>query len=154
MYASIQRQPVSWINLMRWAGRTSGALLILTWLGFATVELFHPGFAVRTLTLAQAAALAIVFTGYAVGWRREWVGGLLTLLGMAAFLAAVVLSIGVPPAPATALFAAPGVFFLLAYFLGFRFGASKPVQISGSRRQFEELFFAHLCNGATRGRKV
>ena len=142
MYASIQRRPVSWAYLMRWSGGISGAFLLLSWLGFVTVELFRPGFTLPTWTLAQACALAIVFAGYVVGWRRELAGGVLTLFGTAAFFAVNVLSTGTTPGLATAWFAAPGVCYLLAWSLAYRFGRVKSTRMARRRRQFEELFFA------------
>ena len=116
MYTFTQRLQVNYADLFRWPGRFSGAILYVAWLGLAIAELARSDF--RTLSIDssyQAAALAIVFFGYAVGWREELLGGLCVLIGTAAYFLIVVLTANVPPGIEAAWFAAPGVLYLLAW---------------------------------------
>jgi hypothetical protein len=68
----------------------------------------------------QAAALAIVFAGYVLGWRKELAGGILAIIGTVAFFAVHVVTIGILPGLEAVWFAAPGVLFLLAWTFGDR----------------------------------
>jgi hypothetical protein len=63
----------------------------------------------------QVASLALVFAGYAVGWRREYAGGILVIVGMLAFFGVVLSTTGTIPPLAVLLFAVPGVLYLLAW---------------------------------------
>jgi len=114
MYASLQQKYAFYSDLFRSAARASGALLFLAWLGLVIREamLFGPP---ASVTFPQAAALAIVFAGYLVGWRHELVGGMLAIFGTAAFFAVFLLTLDSPPQLDAAWFAAPGVFYLLAW---------------------------------------
>jgi hypothetical protein len=60
--------------------------------------------------------LAVVFAGYLFGTRYEFAGGLLTILATIAFFVVHTVSLGIVPAAAIAWFAAPGVFYLLAWY--------------------------------------
>ena len=116
MYTSTQDHHVTYSDLFRWSARFSGAILYVAWLGFAVAELVRSDF--RTLSIDssyQAAALAVVFFGYAVGWREELLGGLFSIFGTAAYFLIVVLTANVPPGIEAAWFAAPGVLYLLAW---------------------------------------
>jgi hypothetical protein len=116
MLTSAQRYHLTYSNLFRWSARLSGATLWIAWLGFAIAELARSDY--RTISVDssyQAAALAIVFFGYAVGWGEELLGGLCALLGTAAYFLIVVLTAQVPPGIETTLFAAPGVLYLLSW---------------------------------------
>jgi hypothetical protein len=88
--------------------------LLTTWLGFVIFEAILSG-PPAPVTALQAAAFAVVFAGYALGWRYELAGGLLAILGTAAFFAVCAFTIGVPPQSGVAWFAAPGVLYLLAW---------------------------------------
>jgi hypothetical protein len=68
----------------------------------------------------QAAALALVFAGYALGWRKELAGGVLAIMGTIAFFAVHVLSFGSVPDLGAASFAVPGVLYVLASKFGGR----------------------------------
>jgi hypothetical protein len=86
------------------------------WLGLVLVEAARP--AVGQLTLDafyQAAALAFVFGGYVLGWRKELAGGVLAIFGTVAFFAVHVLTFEVLPGLGAALFAAPGILYVLAW---------------------------------------
>jgi hypothetical protein len=63
----------------------------------------------------QAASLAIVFAGYAVGWRRELAGGIVVIVGMLAFFGVVLSTTATIPPLGVLLFAVPGVLYLLAW---------------------------------------
>jgi hypothetical protein len=64
----------------------------------------------------QAAALAVVFAGYAIGWRYELVGGVLSIIGTIALAVIYALVFDAPPAIALAWFALPGVLYMAAWY--------------------------------------
>jgi hypothetical protein len=116
MYISTQRHPVTYSDLFRWCARLSGAILYFGWLWFAIAELARSEF--RTLSIDSsyhAAALAMVFFGYAVGWREELLGGLFAILGTAAYFLTVLLTACTPPGIEVVWFSAPGMLYLLAW---------------------------------------
>jgi hypothetical protein len=63
----------------------------------------------------QAAALALVFAGYALGWRSELAGGALAILGTVAFFVIQFFTIDSLPDAGAACFALPGILYLLAW---------------------------------------
>jgi hypothetical protein len=91
-------------------------ILYVAWLLYVIAELARSD--IDTLSIDSsyhAAALAMVFFGYAIGWREEFFGGLFAILGTASYFLAVLLTVGWPPSIQGAWFAAPGVFYLLAW---------------------------------------
>jgi hypothetical protein len=116
MYASSQHPPVPWAYLLRSGARVCAVILFAGWAAYVAAEMFRPGFQAPIRTLAQAVALAVVFGGYAVGWRYERLGGGLTLAGVALFFAVNLLDTQVMPDLAAAFFAIPGVLYLLAWY--------------------------------------
>ena len=66
-------------------------------------------------TFGQAASLAIVFAGYAIGWRKELAGGIAAIVGTLAFFVVVLTTTREMPGVAALLFAIPGVLYLLAW---------------------------------------
>ena len=116
MHSSVQRLHLTYSDLIRWSARLSGTILWIAWLGSAIAELARSEY--RTISIDssyQAAALAVVFFGYAVGWGEELLGGLCALLGTAAYFLIVTVTAQVPPGIETTLFAAPGVLYLLSW---------------------------------------
>ena len=118
MNTAIQIHDVPATQVLRGVGRVSAAILFCAWLALFISELVQ-----RKVVnpsgdeFVQLAMLAVVFAGYAIGWRHELVGGLLAVLGTIAFLVAVytlnlplVAGIG-----AVTLFALPGVLYLLTW---------------------------------------
>ena len=100
----------------RWTARASTIILIAMWLVYIVADLLRPGVEPSGFNMyGQAAALAIVFAGYAVGWRRELPGGIAVIAGVLAFFSVVLATTGVIPPLAMLLFAAPGVLYLLAW---------------------------------------
>lgn len=157
MNAYIQHRPLSISYLLRWSGRLSGVCLFASWVGFVFAELFREGVVFRGLSLIQACALVVVFAGYGLGWRWELAGGVLTLLGTAAFFVVRVLTLTVLPDPAAAWFAAPGALYLLAWSFSYRFGRAKSTsRMRWDRQHSEDLFFERLrkrtARRATSGR--
>jgi hypothetical protein len=75
------------------------------------------------LTQYQALTLAAVFAGYAIGWRNELVGGFIAILGTIAFFALNRLMVGGFPGSGAALFAVPGILYLLAWYSERKSGA-------------------------------
>jgi hypothetical protein len=63
----------------------------------------------------QAAALAVVFAGYLIGWRNELAGGLLAVFGTIAFLVVCGVGTRVMPNPEQLFFALPGLLYLAAW---------------------------------------
>ena len=114
MYSSAQHGPASNSDLFRWLGRVSGSLLLIAWIAYVTQEVISQG-APSPGAVYQGAAFAVIFAGYALGWRHELAGGLLAILGTVAFFAIVGVSLGVLPQVAAAAFAVPGVLYLLAW---------------------------------------
>jgi hypothetical protein len=109
MYISLQEQHASYPWLFCWCGRGGGVILIIAWLALVIDEFATPGFAGPTATAYyQAAALALVFVGYALGWWKELAGGVLVILGTLAFFAVHRMTLNVWPGPGAAWFAAPG----------------------------------------------
>jgi hypothetical protein len=117
MDASVQPMQVPTPVLFRWAARAAGVIAILTWLELILYEWVRQGppDTRNSHQALQAAALAVVFAGYLIGWRHELAGGLLSILGTIAFVATLVVLLAASPSPAVAWFAAPGVLYLLAW---------------------------------------
>jgi hypothetical protein len=100
----------------RWIARASAIILFAMWLVYIVADVLQPGIEPSGFSMyGQAAALAIVFAGYAVGWRRELAGGIIVIAGVLAFFSVVLATTGVSPQLAMLLFAAPGVLYLLAW---------------------------------------
>jgi hypothetical protein len=66
----------------------------------------------------EFAAMGLMLLGMVVGWAREGLGGLLVLLGLAAFNAVELAVNGQPARGAFPFFAVPGVLFVLSALLG------------------------------------
>jgi hypothetical protein len=65
--------------------------------------------------VSQVAALAVVFSGYLIGWRNELAGGLLAVFGTIAFLTVCGIGTGVLPYAEQLFFAVPGLLYLAAW---------------------------------------
>jgi hypothetical protein len=104
-------------QLLRGVGRASGVVLFVAWLGLFLAEVAQGKFREPSVNeLFQAAALAIVFAGYAIGWRHELAGGLMAILGTVGFFVVYTLDLlYVTGIGAATLFALPGVLYLLAW---------------------------------------
>ena len=103
-------------DLFRWLARASAVVLVAAWLALVIREALISHFEAPSVsTYYQAAALAIVFAGYAIGWRTELAGGLIAILGTLAFYAVHIQTLGNLPNIAVAWFAAPGILFLAAW---------------------------------------
>jgi hypothetical protein len=90
--------------------------LFVGWVAFVIAEMARPsvGAEYALPTILQGVALAVVFAGYAIGWRAERTGGILVLAGTAVYFAIVLAATQALPGVATLWFAAPGVLYLLA----------------------------------------
>jgi hypothetical protein len=95
--------------------RTSAAVLVAIWVALFISELFRPGFDPSINNYRQAACLAFVFAGYAIGLRKELAGGIAAIVGTLVFFALVATQTGEFPDLAAVLFAIPGVLYLLAW---------------------------------------
>ena len=75
MYVSTHNRRMEWAEVLRVGEAVAGAVLFASWAGFVVAEAFRPDFKPAAATYLQAAMLAVVFCGYAVGWRRHcWEG--------------------------------------------------------------------------------
>jgi hypothetical protein len=114
MNASAKLSATDKFELLRWSGRISGVVLFATWILFVIGEAMWLGLPTRG-SVYQAAALAMVFAGYAIGWRYELVGGILAVVGTAAFVAVYGMTFGSLPLAHVLWFAVPGGLYLLAW---------------------------------------
>jgi hypothetical protein len=90
---------------------------MVSWLALFITDTIRQGISEPAMnTHGQAAALAMVFAGYVLGWWKEFAGGVLAILGTFAFYAIVAVTSHAPPAPEAVWFAAPGIMYLLSYF--------------------------------------
>lgn len=109
--------PIS--HWFRGIGRASAIVLFVSWLTFVVAESFSEVTKTPSWDIyLQAAVLSVIFAGYAVGWRHEAVGGLIAILGTVAFFIVDAFTTKAGAAiDAVALFAVPGVFYVLAWML-------------------------------------
>jgi hypothetical protein len=116
MFISVQGQHASYAWLFRWCGRAGGAMVVIAWLALVILEATRPDVGLPSVeAIYQGAALALVFAGYALGWRQELAGGVLTIVGTVAFFAVNLLTLEVLPDLGATWFAIPGVLYLLAW---------------------------------------
>ncbi len=114
MYASAQRRH-DYAVQCRFLARAMAVTLFATWAAFVAVELFRANHAILApTTYLQAGVLAVVFAGYAIGWRWELVGGLMAIVGTAAFFVVETATVSMPSNANMAWFAVPGLLYLLA----------------------------------------
>lgn len=116
MYASVQKNDVPTSTLFRYCGRAGALIIVMSWLPLVIAELFRSG-SPTVENYYQGAMLAVVFIGYAIGWRNEVVGGALAILGTLGFAMLNAIMLAYLPISGTIGFAAPGVFYLLAHYL-------------------------------------
>lgn len=115
--ASCERCPMALV--MRWAGRLLGlaAIAFVAWFLVAHIAAGDPPrpFAMSANELGLGLTLVGALAGMAIGWRWEWIGGLLVLAAMFAFFAIERMATGTWPGGWVIwLFPVPGVLFLLA----------------------------------------
>lgn len=98
------------------AGRVAGSIAIVAWLALVVYEYFRSGPPILSSSVVnQAAALAVVFAGYLIGWRNELAGGLLAVFGTIAFLTVCAVGNRVMPNLDSLFFAVPGLLYLAAW---------------------------------------
>jgi hypothetical protein len=115
MYATTHHPPTATSQIYRWAGRVFSVALFVMWAAFVAFEAARP--AVQTWPVGvylQAAALAVVFLGYAVGWKRELFGAVLVGVGALAYLVITLIDTKTLPGIATVWFLTPGILYLFA----------------------------------------
>lgn len=112
--------PVELEPALRWIARIGGVASTLMLLAFAFGGNEH-------LRLNATEAVAFLFfplgiiAGFGLAWRRELLGGLLTIGSLAMFYLWIFVSSGrIPTGPYFLLFATPGLFHLLALFAHWR----------------------------------
>lgn len=115
MYATNHYPPIVRSQMFRWAGRVCGVALFAVWAAFVAFEATRQTSQTWPVGLYfQAASLAVVFAGYAVGWKQELLGALLIGTGVFAYLAVTVAETKMLPSPAIAWFLTPGLLYMLA----------------------------------------
>jgi len=104
--------------VLRWSARSLSVLSVGIILLFFIGEGFDPS---KILLLVWPALLLFPFAaviGMAVAWRREGLGGGLTVAGLAAFYLYSLLLLGqMPRRPFFLILSAPGFLFLLYYLI-------------------------------------
>jgi uncharacterized membrane protein len=115
MHTNIQRPFVFDSYWFRTGARACAAVLIGGWIALVLAEAIRNRFDMPSPeNLYQGVTLAVVFVGYAIGWKKELVGGFMAILGTLAYFAVNRFTTGGFPGIGAALFAAPGVLYLLA----------------------------------------
>jgi hypothetical protein len=118
MQTTLRRPYVLDFHLFRWLARASAVVLLAVWLAFVIGEAVRVQFDLPSAsTIYQAVALAIVFAGCAIGWRKELAGGVIAILGTIAFFVVHALTLDSMPHASAAWFAAPGILFLAAWYV-------------------------------------
>ena len=117
MYACLPQKSATSTELFRWFARASSVVLFVGWILLLVQELMRDS-RVTTDEAIQGAALALVFVGYAIGWRKELVGALIALFGTAMFFTTCVASYGTLPGLAAVWFAVPSLLYILAWYTG------------------------------------
>jgi len=115
MYASAHRQHEYAVQI-RWLARMMAVCAVALWATLVVAEFFRDT-SVRwpAELFVQAGILAVVFTGYAIGWHKEVIGGWMAILGTATFALVLAITQNVPyQAFQMAWFAVPGVLYLMA----------------------------------------
>jgi hypothetical protein len=115
MYASTQRSELTNSWFFRSFARASSVVLFAGWLYAVVAELFLVGLPVKENYL-QIIPVATIFAGYAIGWRKELIGGMLAVFGA---IASVCVDVAVLGTSVTGMlwFAVPGVLYLVAHYL-------------------------------------
>ena len=108
-------------RLVRWSARVTSLLLF----GLVIVMVIGLGgppniFRQPTPVQLELTALGLMLLGLVIGWVREGLGGLLVLLGLAAFNGVELAVNGQPARGAFPLFAVPGALFLVSALLRHR----------------------------------
>jgi hypothetical protein len=104
-------------TISRWLGRITATLLLAMVIMFAIGEGPPNPFHASASANLQHAAFLAVLVGCAVGCFRESLGGVLAIVGLAAFYVINFAGSGRFPGGAFPLFALPGVLFLASHFL-------------------------------------
>lgn len=115
MYVFVQKREISNYSLVRYFGRAASVIVFVGWIASVVLEWTRSGAPVAA-TYYQASCLAVVFLGYAVGWRQELLGGFLAVVGTIAFIALNSMTVNMAFSGAV-WFAAPGLCFLAAHCL-------------------------------------
>jgi hypothetical protein len=120
MYVPGRELDVPYSQAFRYLGRFGAVILFCSWIAMLITDFRNGNVGNPTSgMILQAAALAIVFAGYAIGWRHEFSGGLLAIIGTAVFFVVSAISFGIAAGVsfgAAGWFAAPGVLYLLAWY--------------------------------------
>jgi hypothetical protein len=113
---SVSSAPLS--RLVHWSARVTSLLLLGLVIAFVIGNGRPPNVLGQPRTVQlEFAAMGLMLFGLLLGWVREGLGGLLVILGLAAFNLVELAVNGRPALGAFPLFAVPGVLFLLSALL-------------------------------------
>ncbi len=100
---------------IRWVARGSGVVLTALFCLFVVGQGF-PNLAAQPVEVViEFAAIAMMISGFLVGWRWEGIGGGLALLGFLLFCGVELIVNASLPGGAIPFFAIPGVLLLISY---------------------------------------
>jgi hypothetical protein len=121
MYASLPQKYASISELFRWFAMASSTVLFVGCISLIVQDLAGDG-KVTSQGAIQAVALAVVFAGYAIGWRYELAGSLIVIFGTVLFFTVCEVTYGQLPGLAAAWFAFPALLYLLAWYTRKKYG--------------------------------
>jgi hypothetical protein len=105
-------------SLVHWSARVTSLLLLGLVIAIVVGQGGPPNiFRQPPPVELEFAAMSLMLLGLVIGWMREWLGGLLVLVGLAAFNAVELAVNGRPALGAFPLFAIPGTLFLVSALL-------------------------------------
>jgi hypothetical protein len=108
-------------RLVHWSARVTSLLLFVLVIVVVVGQAGPPNvWRQPTPVQLELAALGLMLLGLVLGWVREGLGGLLVLLGLAAFNGVELAVNGQPARGAFPLFAVPGALFLVSALLRHR----------------------------------
>jgi hypothetical protein len=101
--------------VVRWSARITSLMLVALVLVFMVGEGPPNPFKQPSSVQVEFLGMALMLAGFLLGWRWEAMGGIMAVVGFAAFFATELVVNGRPPGGAIPLFVVPGVLFLVSY---------------------------------------
>ena len=111
-------------QVVHWAACGLGTLAVLTFVVFAVGRGLPPLAALN----ASFAAVAVMLVGFVLMWWKDWLGGLISLVGLGWFQAIEFAANGHPAGGLFPLLVVPGVLGLLAALVRRKAGENLPLE--------------------------